>query len=246
MTAQANPPSILVVDDEPAIRRFLRTSLSAEGYQVMEAEDGAAAQAALKRHRADVLVLDLGLPGLSGFDVIRELREDGSTIPIIVLSSRTDEGGKVRALDLGADDYVTKPFGMDELLARIRAALRHRLQREGEKPVFRTGELSVDLVRRIVTVRGQEVKLTRREYDLLRLLIAHAGKVLTHKFILREVWGGETDVQYLRIYVRTLRQKLEVDPQRPALVLTEQGVAGAAADTAGEGAGDEIGAAKAV
>ncbi|MDE2012548.1 MAG: response regulator transcription factor [Alphaproteobacteria bacterium] len=217
-------PLILVVDDEPAIRRFLRASLSAEGYQVEEAEDGTGALAALKRHAMDVLVLDLGLPGISGFDVIRELREGGSAIPIIVLSSRTDEGGKVRALDMGADDYVTKPFGMDELLARIRAALRHRLQREGEKPAFRAGGLSVDLVRRIVTVRGQEVKLTRREYDLLRLLIAHAGKVLTHKFILREVWGGETDVQYLRIYVRTLRQKLEVDPQRPALILTEQGV----------------------
>ncbi len=224
MNAQTNPPLILVVDDEPAIRRFLRASLSAEGYQVEEAEDGTGALAALKRHAMDVLVLDLGLPGISGFDVIRELREGGSAIPIIVLSSRTDEGGKVRALDMGADDYVTKPFGMDELLARIRAALRHRLQREGEKPAFRAGGLSVDLVRRIVTVRGQEVKLTRREYDLLRLLIAHAGKVLTHKFILREVWGGETDVQYLRIYVRTLRQKLEVDPQRPALILTEQGV----------------------
>ncbi len=224
MNAQTNPPSILVVDDEPAIRRFLRTSLTAEGYQVLEAEDGDDALAALKRHATDVLVLDLGLPGLNGFDVIRKLREDGSAIPIIVLSSRTDEGGKVRALDMGADDYVTKPFGMDELLARIRAALRHRLQREGEKPVFRAGDLSVDLVRRIVTVRGQEVKLTRREYDLLRLLIAHAGKVLTHKFILREVWGGETDVQYLRIYIRTLRQKLEADPQQPALILTEQGV----------------------
>ena len=224
MNAQTNPPLILVVDDEPAIRRFLRASLSAEGYQVEEAEDGTGALAALKRHAMDVLVLDLGLPGISGFDVIRELREGGSAIPIIVLSSRTDEGGKVRALDMGADDYVTKPFGMDELLARIRAALRHRLQREGEKPAFRAGGLSVDLVRRIVTVRGQEVKLTRREYDLLRLLIAHAGKVLTHKFILREVWGGETDVQYLRIYVRTLRQKLEADPQRPALILTEQGV----------------------
>ncbi len=224
MNAQTNLPLILVVDDEPAIRRFLRASLSAEGYQVEEAEDGTGALAALKRHAMDVLVLDLGLPGISGFDVIRELREGGSAIPIIVLSSRTDEGGKVRALDMGADDYVTKPFGMDELLARIRAALRHRLQREGEKPAFRAGGLSVDLVRRIVTVRGQEVKLTRREYDLLRLLIAHAGKVLTHKFILREVWGGETDVQYLRIYVRTLRQKLEADPQRPALILTEQGV----------------------
>ncbi len=143
---------------------------------------------------------------------------------MIVLSSREDETGKVTALDLGADDYVTKPFGMDELLARIRAAMRHRLQQEGEKPLFRSGDLTIDLVRRIVTVRGQEVKLTPREYDLLRLLVAHAGKVLTHKFILREVWGGETDVQYLRIYIRTLRQKIEANPDQPQLILTEQGV----------------------
>jgi len=130
----------------------------------------------------------------------------------------------VRALDLGADDYVTKPFGVDELLARIRAALRHRLQQEGERPLFRSGDLTVDLVRRIVTVRGQEVKLSPREYDILRLLVAHAGKVLTHKFVLREVWGGETDVQYLRIYVRQLRQKIEADPERPQHILTETGV----------------------
>ena len=145
-------------------------------------------------------------------------------MPIIVLSSRADEGGKVRALDLGADDYVTKPFGMDELLARLRAALRHRLQQQGERPIFRSGDLSVDLVRRIVTVRGSEVKLSPREYDLLRLLVAHAGKVLTHKFILREVWGGESDVQYLRIYIRALRQKIEADPERPQHILTETGV----------------------
>ncbi len=220
----AAPTRILIVDDEPPIRRFLRTSLTAEGYQVLEAENGESALAELKRNNIDVLVLDLGLPGISGFDVIRALRESGSSVPIIVLSSRTDETGKVRALDMGADDYVTKPFGTDELLARIRAALRHRLQSEAEKPVFKSGDLSVDLVRRIVTVRGQEIKLTRREYDLLRLMVAHAGKVLTHRFILREVWGGEADVQYLRIYIRALRQKLESDPQQPRLILTEQGV----------------------
>ncbi len=220
----AAPLRVLIVDDEPPIRRFLRTSLTAEGYQVLEASDGSEAVSLVKRNAVDVLVLDLGLPGMSGFDVIHDLRVGGSAVPIIVLSSRTDEIGKVKALDMGADDYVTKPFGMDELLARIRAALRHRLQQEGEKPVFKSGALAVDLVRRVVTVGGAEVKLTRREYDLLRLLIAHAGKVLTHKFILHEVWGGETDVQYLRIYIRTLRQKLEKDPQRPALILTEQGV----------------------
>ncbi len=217
-------PRILIVDDEPAIRRFLRTSLGAEGYDLVEAESGEQALQLLSRNTVDLLVLDLGLPGTGGFEIIRQLREEGSAIPIVVLSSRTDERGKVKALDLGADDYVTKPFGVDELLARIRAALRHRLQREGEKPVFKSGDLTVDLVRRIVSARGQEVKLTPREYDLLRLLIAHEGKVLTHKFILRAVWGSETDVQYLRIYIRTLRQKLEADPQQPRLILTEQGV----------------------
>ena len=223
MTAQA-PLRVLIVDDEPAIRRFLRTSLTAAGHETLEAEDGRAALDQLRRNRVDLLVLDLGLPDLDGFQVITELRGAGSLIPIIVLSSRSDEVGKVRALDLGADDYVTKPFGIDELMARIRAALRHRLQQQGERPLFRSGDLTVDLVRRVVTVRGAEVKLTPREYDLLRLLVAHAGKVLIHKFILREVWGAETDVQYLRIYIRALRQKLEADPERPQHILTEQGV----------------------
>lgn len=222
MTAQT--VRILVVDDEPAIRRFLRTSLGAQGYDVLEAENGAEALGMLRRNAVDLLVLDLGLPDMDGTDVIANLRGTGSSIPIVVLSVRADEPGKVRALDLGADDYVTKPFGMDELIARIRAALRHRLQQEGERPLFRAGDLSVDLVRRVVTVRGQEVKLTPREYDLLRLLVQHAGKVLTHRFILREVWGTETDVQYLRIYVRTLRQKIEANPEQPELILTEQGV----------------------
>jgi two-component system KDP operon response regulator KdpE len=220
----ASPLRILAVDDEPPIRRFLRTSLTAQGYNVLEAEDGQSALDLLRRNAVDLVVLDLGLPGMDGFEVIKRLRDSGSAVPIVVLSVRTDEAGKVRALDLGADDYVSKPFGVDELLARIRAALRHRLQQEGEKPVFRSGDLTVDLVRRIVTVRGQEVKLTPREYDLLRVLVAHAGKVLTHRFLLREVWGTETDVQYLRIYIRTLRQKLEADPEQPALILTEQGV----------------------
>jgi two-component system KDP operon response regulator KdpE len=219
-----NPLRILVIDDEPPIRRFLRTSLSAQGYSVLEAEDGETGLALLRRNAVDAVILDLGLPGMDGLEVLRRTREQGSSVPVIVLSSRDDEKGKVAALDNGADDYVTKPFGMEELLARIRAAVRHRLQQEGEKPVFKAGDLSVDLVRRIVKVRGQEVKLTPREYDLLRLLVAHAGKVLTHKFILREVWGSETDVQYLRIYIRTLRQKLEANPERPNLIQTEQGV----------------------
>jgi len=217
-------PRILIVDDEPAIRRLLKTALTAQSWRVEEAADGPEALNFLRRNGVDLVVLDLGLPGMDGLDVIRHLRESGNVTPIVVLSSRGDEKGKVAALDLGADDYVTKPFGVEELAARIRAALRHRLQQEGEKPVFRSGSLSVDLVRRTVSVAGQLVKLTPREYDLLRLLVAHAGKVLTHAFILREIWSGESDVQYLRIYIRTLRQKLEVDPQRPALILTEQGV----------------------
>lgn len=217
-------PRILVVDDEPPIRRLLRTALIAQSWRVEEASDGPEALEFLRRNKVDLIVLDLGLPGLDGLDVIRRLRDAGNVTPIIVLSSRGDEKGKVAALDLGADDYVTKPFGVEELAARIRAALRHRLQQEGEKPVFQSGPLTVDLVRRIVSVAGEAVKLTPREYDLLRLLVAHAGKVLTHSFILREIWGGESDVQYLRIYIRTLRQKLEADPQRPALILTEQGV----------------------
>ncbi len=222
MTAPAL--KVLVVDDEPPIRRFLRTSLGAQNYQVTDAETGQEALDLVTREKFDLVVLDLGLPGMDGFDVIVKLREAGSDVPIVVLSSRSDEAGKVKALDLGADDYVTKPFGVEELLARIRAALRHRLQQQGERPIFKSGDLTVDIVRRIVTSRGQEVKLSPREYDLLRLLVMHAGKVLTHKFIMKEVWGGETDVQYLRIYVRTLRQKLEADPERPQHIQTEQGV----------------------
>ena len=215
---------VLVVDDEPPIRRLLRTSFGAQGYQVTEAEDGATALAELKRGATDLVVLDLGLPDMDGFAVIESVRGSGSAVPIVVLSSRDDEAGKVRALDLGADDYVTKPFSVDELMARVRAALRHRLQAQGTPPLFRSGDLTVDLVRRIVTSRGAEVKLSPREYDLLRLLVLHAGKVLTHKFAMREVWGAATDVQYLRVYIRSLRQKIEADPERPVHIQTEQGV----------------------
>ncbi len=224
MTAGANPLRVLIVDDEPAILRFLRAGLTAQGFVVSEAERGQAALDSVRRQAADLIVLDLGLPDMDGLDIIRVARDEGFPVPIIVLSSRDDEGSKVAALDLGADDFVTKPFGIDELFARIRAAQRHRLQQEGERPVFRSGDLSVDLVRRIVTVRGAEVKFSRREYELLRLLVAHAGKVLTHRQMLREVWGGDTDVQYLRIYIRALRQKIEADPEQPAYILTEVGV----------------------
>ena len=224
MNPGPTPTRVLVVDDEPAIRRFLKASLGTQGFDVTEAQDASGALAQMSRNAIDVLVLDLGLPDMDGLDVIRKLRDEGSAVPIIVLSSRSDEVAKVHALDLGADDYVTKPFGVEELLARVRAALRHRLQQQGERPIFRVGDLSVDLVRRVVTVRESEVKLTPREYDLLRVLVAHAGKVLTHRFLLREVWGSETDIAYLRIYIRTLRQKLETDPDRPQLITTEQGV----------------------
>jgi two-component system, OmpR family, KDP operon response regulator KdpE len=225
MSALAGQLRVLVVDDEPAILRFLRPSLATQGYIVSEAADGKSALEAIRRKSADVVVLDLGLPDMEGLDIIRQLREAGETLPIIVLSSREAEDAKVKALDLGADDYVTKPFGIDELLARIRAAQRHRLQQQGEKAIFRSGDLTVDLVRRIITVRGSEVKFSPREYDVLRLLVAHAGKVLTHRFLLHEVWGSaDVDVQYLRIYIRALRQKIEVDPERPCHILTETGV----------------------
>ena len=224
MTEGAGPLRVLVVDDEPAILRFLRAGLGSQGYVVLEAETGQKALDAARNKRADIMVLDLGLPDIDGLEVIKRVRDAGSSVPIIVLSSRDNEAAKVQALDFGADDYVTKPFGVDELLARIRAAQRHRLQQQGEKPIFRTGDLTVDLVRRIVTVRGKEVKFSPREYDLLRLLVAHAGKVLTHNMILREVWGPKTDVQYLRIYVRALRQKIELDTEKPEYIVTETGV----------------------
>jgi two-component system KDP operon response regulator KdpE len=213
----------LVVDDEPPIRKLLRMGLGTQDYEVLEAPNGKAALELLAQN-PDLVILDLGLPDMQGLDLLRAIRARNEQVPIVVLSSRGDEAGKVDALDLGADDYVTKPFGMDELLARMRAALRHQLQVHGERPVFRVGELSVDLVRRIVKVGGKDVKLSPKEYDLLRLLVQHAGKVLTHKYLLAELWDAQTDAQYLRVYVRQLRQKIEADPERPQFVLTETGV----------------------
>jgi two-component system, OmpR family, KDP operon response regulator KdpE len=218
------PLRVLVVDDEPAIRRFLRLGLTAQGYVVSETEEGGKALDIARRGGTDLILLDLGLPDIDGIDVLKRTRDMPSAVPIIVLTSRDDEAMKVEALDLGADDYVTKPFGIDELLARVRAAQRHRLQQQGEPPVFRAGDLTVDLVRRVVTVRGEEQKFSPREYEVLRLLVAHAGKVLTHRFILNAVWGGETDIQYLRIYIRALRQKIEPDPEQPRYIVTETGV----------------------
>lgn len=214
---------ILVVDDEPPIRKLLRTGLGLEDYDVSEVATGEAALVALD-DKPDLMILDLGLPGMQGLDVLRIMRERGSAVPVVILSSREDEAGKVKALDLGADDYVTKPFGMNELLARVRTALRHRLQTQGEKPIFQVGQLSVDLVRRIVKLDGTETKLSPKEYELLRLLVQHAGKVLTHAFLLKQVWGPTTDPQYLRVYVRQLRQKIEASPTRPFYILTETGV----------------------
>lgn len=214
---------ILVVDDEPSLRRLLRTSLTAQGYRVLEAGTGRGAIAGIEES-PDLMLLDLGLPDMDGLDVIRRVRAAGSRTPIIVLSSRGDERGKIEALDLGADDYVTKPFGMGELVARIRTALRHRVQAQGATPVFESGDLSVDLTRRVVRVAGEEVRVSNKEWEILRLLVVNAGRVLTHKAIMAEVWGPRVDVQYLRIYVRQLRRKLERDPERPEHILTETGV----------------------
>ncbi len=214
---------VLVVDDEPPIRKLLRVSLEAQGFATLEAPNAKTALELLAES-PDLILLDLGLPDMAGLDLLRAIRARNESVPILILSSREDEAGKVQALDLGADDYVTKPFGMEELLARMRAALRHQLQAQGERPVFRAGDLSVDLVRRVVRSGAREVKLSPKEYDLLRVLVQHAGKVLTHRFLLRALWSELTDAQYLRVYVRQLRQKIEPDPERPQILLTETGV----------------------
>jgi two-component system KDP operon response regulator KdpE len=214
---------ILVIDDEPPIRKLLRMGLASQGYEVLDAPNGKTALTLLPR-KPDLVILDLGLPDVDGLELLRTLRERREALPIVVLSSRGDEAGKVAALDLGADDYVTKPFGMEELFARMRAALRHRLQAQGERPVFQVGNLSVDLVRRIVKLGDNEVKLSPKEYELLRLLVQHAGKVLTHRFLLQKLWEEPTDTQYLRVYVRQLRRKIETDPERPRYLLTETGI----------------------
>ena len=219
----APPVRVLVVDDEPPIRKLLRMGLTAQGYQTLEAPNAKTALDLLAQN-PDLIILDLGLPDMLGHDLLRTVRARNDRVPIVVLSSRGDEAGKVQALDLGADDYVTKPFGMDELLARMRAALRHQLQTQGERPIFRVGDLSVDLVRRLVKVGNLQVKLSPKEYELLRVLVQHAGKVLTHKFLLRELWDDLTDAQYLRVYVRQIRQKIEPDPERPQYILTETGI----------------------
>ena len=219
----AIPLKVLVVDDEPPIRKLLRMGLGTQGYQIIDAANATAALDLLAE-KPDLVILDLGLPDMQGLELLRRIRAQREDLPILVLSSRGDEVTKVEALDLGADDYVTKPFGMEELLARIRAALRHQLQVQGERPIFKVGDLSVDLVRRIVKIRDERVKLSPKEYELLRTLVQHAGKVLTHQFLLNELWATPIDAQYLRVYVRQLRHKIEPDPARPQYILTETGI----------------------
>jgi two-component system KDP operon response regulator KdpE len=215
---------VLVVDDEASIRKFLRASLAAQDYQVYEAATGQDALSAVLAHRRDLMILDLGLPDIEGIEVTRQLRE-WSQIPAIILSVREHESEKVAALDAGADDYLTKPFGISELLARMRAALRRRLA-ESDAPVFTTGELTVDLARHVVTVAGQEVQLTPTEYDLLRALVTNAGKVITHRQLLHQVWvvAYEQEAHLLRVKISNLRHKLEADPTRPRYIVTEPGV----------------------
>lgn len=219
------PIRILIVDDEPQIRRLLRATLTAHGYTTLEAASGADALAKATVEHPHLIILDLGLPDLDGTEVLRRIRE-WSHIPIIVLTVRGSERDKIDALDHGADDYITKPFGAGELLARIRTALRHQLQTEAPEPVYRNGDLQVDLARRVVKVAGEEVKLTPKEYELLRLLVVHAGKVLTHQYLLREVWGPTfvNETHYLRVFIGTLRQKIERDSAQPRYIVTEAGV----------------------
>ncbi|MBW4439083.1 MAG: response regulator [Pleurocapsa minor GSE-CHR-MK-17-07R] len=215
---------VLMIDDEIQIRRFLRISLTGSGYVTHEAADGESGILKAAQVRPDIIILDMGLPDMDGLDVLQRIREWTQT-PVIILSVRDADQDKVKALDAGADDYLTKPFSTDELLARIRVALRHAAPAE-QSQIFKAGELQVDLTRRLVTLHGDPVRLTPTEYALLRLMIQHAGKVLTHRQILREVWGREyeNETHYLRVYFAQLRQKLEADPTRPALILTEPGI----------------------
>jgi two-component system, OmpR family, KDP operon response regulator KdpE len=216
---------VLVVDDEHGIRKFLRTSLASQGYELLEAATGREALESVPVNRPDIVVLDLGLPDLDGIDVTRTLRE-WTDIPIVILSVRDQESDKVGALDAGADDYLTKPFGVAELLAWIRSALR-RANKPANTAVFEAGDLNVDLAKRIVQVSRQKVQLTPTEYDLLKALVRHPDRVLTHRHLIREVWGGtcyEDEMHLLRVNISNLRRKLESDPTRPRYVVTEAGV----------------------
>lgn len=218
-------PRILVVDDEAQIHRFLGPALDAAGYEPVRAETAAEGLKEIARKAPDAVVLDLGLPDLDGKEALVKARAFYQG-PIIILSARDRETEKIDALDLGADDYVEKPFGVGELLARLRVALRHRLKDEGAEPVVTAGDLTIDLLKRLVTRKGEAIRLSPREYDLLAQLVRGGGKVMTHKQLLTAVWGPahEADVQYLRVFVGQLRQKIEPDPAQPALILTEPGV----------------------
>lgn len=215
---------VLIIDDEPAIRRFLRIGLEAEGFEVIDAESGKAGMAMAATHQPSLVILDLGLPDTDGAQMLAQLRQ-WSSVPVIILTVRDAESEKVRLLDAGADDYLTKPFSVPELLARVRVALRHNLAAEGA-PVVRNGFLEIDFVERNVTCKGKPVKLTVLEFNLLALLVRHAGKLMTQRQLLKEVWGpaAQGNSQYLRVYVGQLRKKLEPDPTRPILLLTEPGV----------------------
>ncbi|MCP4363309.1 MAG: response regulator [Chloroflexi bacterium] len=217
-------PRVLVIDDERAIRRFLRASLVAHGYTIFEAANGQEGIVAVVTHRPDLIILDLGLPDIDGFEVTQRLREWTQT-PIIILSVQEQETDKIAALDAGADDYLTKPFGVGELMARLRVALRHTNQ-SSDEPVFTSGELTIDLTRRLVQISDEAIQLTPTEYDLLKLMVTHAGKVLTHQQILRQVWGigYGNDLHLLRVNISNLRRKIEPDPARPIHILTEPGV----------------------
>lgn len=222
----APPRVVLAVEDEPQVMRFLRATLPAHGYRLVEAATGEQGLVAAATRSPDLMLLDLGLPDLDGMEVTRRLRE-WSTMPVIVISARGHEEDKVRALDAGADDYLTKPFGVGELLARMRVALRNatRLATDQGQPTFDTGDLHVDLGARQVSVAGKEIRLTRMQFNLLAALVKHAGKVLTHRQLLREVWGpGATEFHYVRVYMGQLRHKLEPDPARPRYLMTETGV----------------------
>lgn len=222
---KSNNVTVLVVDDEAPIRRFLRKTLEVHDYRVIEAEDGASAISNAHDAKPDLVILDLGLPDMDGLQVLGKIRAT-SQVPILILSARDDDKGKVAALDMGADDYVTKPFSTDELMARMRAALRHKFATAGASPVFQYGRLRVDLTKRLVSVGGVDLKLPRKEYDILAQLVTHAGRVLTHAHLIKTIWEDQlgVDPQYLRVYVRRLREKIEENPKQPKLLVTETGV----------------------
>ncbi|MDQ6421714.1 response regulator [Paenibacillus sp. LHD-117] len=225
MSTNEKGAKILIIDDEPQIRKLLKVTLQAHRYDIAEAGDGEAGVMQASISHPDLIVLDLGLPEMSGMDVLRRIRE-WSSVPIIVLTAKDREEDKIAALDGGADDYVTKPFGMGELVARIRVALRH-VAKSANEPILRFGELVIDLAQRNVELGGEKVKLTPTEYDLLKILASNAGKVITQRQLLQQVWGGhasETEQHYLRVYIGHLRKKLEEDTTRPRFIATEPGI----------------------